>query len=166
MDEATKISQEHKPEFIPIPRFWCKACLDNKRMSQQSPDPRYCQGCFDCLVSEARMLDERGITKKADWMPKIGRDVQIVEKQPSGIMSTSNETLAKVDIIKTEDSQSPFCKRGPKHKQLPDELIKELEGKGMGSKAIATQLKAQGIEISYKTVQRRLSIQDTFRLKS
>ena len=52
-------------------------------------------------------------------------------------------------------------KRGPKHRSLPDDLIEQLAGEGMGSKAIAAKLKGEsGIEVSYKTIQRRLSARE------
>ena len=42
--------------------------------------------------------------------------------------------------------------------ELPDYEIKQLHNNGMGSKAIAAQLKREhGIDVSYKTVQRVLS---------
>jgi len=49
-------------------------------------------------------------------------------------------------------------KRGPKRRQLPEDLIKQWSSEGMGSKAITSQLKAElGITVSYKTIQRILS---------
>ncbi len=49
-------------------------------------------------------------------------------------------------------------KRGRKRKPLPVELITQRASEGLGAKAIATLLKTEdGIEVSYKTVQRVLA---------
>ena len=73
-------------------------------------------------------------------------------------MSTSDDKKTTVDIIKPSVAKVTRGKRGPKHRDLPGDLIKQLAGEGMGSKAIATQLKKeQGINVSYKTIQRVLS---------
>jgi len=34
-----------------------------------SPNPRYCQGCYEFLLKEAEMLTERRITRRPDWIP-------------------------------------------------------------------------------------------------
>lgn len=73
-------------------------------------------------------------------------------------MSTLNGRNSKVDIIQPLVAKVTRGKRGPKHKALPHELIKQWAGEGMGSKAIATKLRTeQGITVSYKTIQRVLS---------
>ena len=45
---------------------------------------------------------------------------------------------------------------GPKIPAIPNGLIKELAGQGLGVKAIATKLAEQGIVVSHMTIQRRL----------
>ena len=70
-------------------------------------------------------------------------------------MSTSDDKKTTVDIIKPLVAKVTRGKRGPKHRDLPRDLIRQLAGEGMGSKAIASQLKReQGIAVSYKTIQR------------
>ena len=49
--------------------FWCHACLVGKLASEQSPDPRYCQGCYEFLLKEAELL---GRVKKPSWAPVAG----------------------------------------------------------------------------------------------
>ena len=46
--------------------FWCEACVVARTLVEQSPDPRYCQGCFDVLKVEAEMQPSRRVA----WMPK------------------------------------------------------------------------------------------------
>ena len=74
-------------------------------------------------------------------------------------MSTLESKKFEVGIIHPPATISrPSGKRGPKHRRLPEDLIKQLAGEGMGSKAIAARLKAElGITVSYKTIQRVLS---------
>jgi hypothetical protein len=83
---------------------------------------------------------------------------KVVAQQGQEIMSTLEDEKPTVDIIQ---SVTPITtnemKRGPKHRQLPDDSIRQWASEGAGSKAIASKLKAEhGITISYKTIQRRL----------
>jgi hypothetical protein len=50
----------------------------------------------------------------------------------------------------------PIVHPGPKSMALPIDRIVKLAADGMGSKLIARQLNADGIEVSYKTIQRLL----------
>ena len=56
--------------------FYCHACLMDKPANEQSPDPRYCQGCFDFLTKEAELLPGG---KRPSWKPKIdaGKVIQV-----------------------------------------------------------------------------------------
>ena len=76
---------------------------------------------------------------------------------PPRIMSTLNSKKTEVDIINPEVRLNRYEKRGPKTKKLPAKKINDLARKGLGSKAIATQLRLDGFNVSYKTIQRRLS---------
>ena len=63
-----------------------------------------------------------------------------------------------MDIIHPADAIRTRGKRGPKHRRLPADLIRQLAAEGMGSKAIAARLKAEpGVKVSYKTIQRIIS---------
>lgn len=48
--------------------FFCQACLMGKDTTAISPDPRYCQDCYDFLVDEAEILTGHS---RVDWKPKI-----------------------------------------------------------------------------------------------
>ena len=138
--------------------FWCETCLVARPLDDQSPDGRYCQGCYDFLLKEAEMLT--GHIKKPTWIPcKNGQQNQPhVSPYGGGIMSTLGEGKIEVDIIKPSVKHKILAKRGPKHKELPIELIKQWAGEGMGSKAIASKLNNElDIEVSYKTIQRILA---------
>jgi len=139
--------------------FFCYTCLEDKDRKELSPDRRYCQGCYDFLLKEAEMLP-RG--KRPAWIPKegkIGHQKSIQVSQDVVLnMSTLDDKKIEVDIIQPLVGKVTREKRGPKHKVLPHELIKQWSGEGMGSKAIASKLSNElGIKVSYKTIQRLLS---------
>ena len=139
--------------------FWCEACLTGKPAAEQSPDPRYCHGCYEFLKAEAKLLPR---TKRPVWIPKAEKDETATENlyripgHGRAIMSTVNGQKTEVDIIEPAVATRPSPKRGPKFTELPEGLIKQLAGEGMGSKAIVARLKETGFDVSYKTVQRRL----------
>jgi len=145
--------------------FICQACLVGKPAAEQSPDSRYCQGCYEFLLGEAKMLTDR---HHHDWIPmipekapeanKIAKQSVVVVGEGSQIMSTLNDKKSEVDIIQPSVAKVTRGKRGPKQQALPQELITQWASEGMGSKAIATKLrKKQDITVSYKTIQRVLS---------
>ena len=73
-------------------------------------------------------------------------------------MSTVERGESEVDIFQPSVAKVTRVKRGPKQKPLPQELIEQWAGEGMGSKAIASKLNNElGIKVSYKTIQRLLS---------
>lgn len=144
-------------EIIDDGGLFCHACLVGKREAEASPDPRYCQTCYVFLLKEAEMDSGR---RGGDWKPKKAtKQTAQVSQDVCGIMSTLESKKIEVDIIHPPATISrPSGKRGPKHRRLPEDLIKQLAGEGMGSKAIAARLKAElGITVSYKTIQRVLS---------
>lgn len=134
--------------------FFCEACLVGKPMDDQSPDPRYCLSCYELLIKEAELDSSR---RKKDWYPKKpAKEVAHIPMDVRRNMSTINAQKTEVDIITPAVATRPITKRGPKFTELPDDLISQWVGEGLGSKAIAARLRDKGIEISYKTVQRRL----------
>jgi hypothetical protein len=141
--------------------FWCEACLIARPLDDQSPDERYCQGCYDFLLKEARMLKEAGSWRRPDWIPKLKtspKKVGYASTPTPRNMSTLNEDKIEVDIIRPSVAKVTRGKRGPKPKDLPRDLIKQWAGEGMGSKAIASKLRTnRSIIVSYKTIQRVLA---------
>ena len=148
-------------EMISAGGFFCKACLEDKPAIEQSPDPRYCQGCYEFLLKEAEMLLA---SKRPAWIPKpqqpekADKSQYQVSQHGAGIMSTLAGEKSGVDTITPLVSTKMFGKRGPKHRELPEDLIIQFACEGMGSKAIAARLRSEmGIKVSYKTIQRVLS---------
>lgn len=142
--------------------FFCEACLVEKPIGEQSPDSRYCQGCYDFLKKEAELLDGR----KPTWVPKDSQTITRTPLEPSrkpllpasGVGHNCIDEMIGSGIMSTVESTKDDGKRGPKHKALPYELIKGWVGEGMGSRVIALKLNNElGISVSYKTVQRVLA---------
>lgn len=135
--------------------FFCKACLEDHPITEQSPDPRYCKWAYDFLLKEAQGYQGQN----RSWIPiRKKAENRLFEKRP--YQNTTEEICPLQNDLKSEvDTINPSVtgkKRGPKLKQLPETLILELADKGLGSKAIASELKEQGVEVSYKTIQRFL----------
>ena len=58
--------------------FFCHACLVGKQASDLSPDPRYCQGCYNLLVQEAKMDTSR---RNMGWKPIVTSGGTIQERE-------------------------------------------------------------------------------------
>lgn len=56
---------EYDKTIIEAGSFFCSACLVGKPAVEQSPDSRYCQGCYEFLLKEAEMLDSG---KRCRWI--------------------------------------------------------------------------------------------------
>jgi len=134
---------------------FCHACLSDFSPAAMSQDPRYCPECYEFLTNEVAMLSEKA--RKPYWMPKIAeKTMRGIPQGVTQIMSTLTDKNSEVDIISPPVQKVTHEKRGPKFTELPDDLIRQLACQGMGSKAIAARLRDDGIDVSYKTIQRRL----------
>lgn len=134
--------------------FFCNTCLVARPLDDRSPDPRYCNGCYQFLQDEAALLP---LTKRPKWLPKAKNSAKktIPVSQDAVLnMSTINAENSQMDIIHSMAAKVTCGKRGPKHRELPVEQIIKLAKQGIGSRAIATRLAKQGISVSYKTIQR------------
>jgi DNA-binding NarL/FixJ family response regulator len=139
--------------------------MDKKHSEMSHIDHRYCQGCYDLLLKEAEMLTGG---RRPAWIPipstdavrsKLAGDKQWgIPQHGARNMSTLASEKTKVDTIQPQGRELTHKKRGPKHRQLQEEIIMQLHREGLGAKAIAAHLKSdKGITVSYKTVQRILS---------
>jgi len=74
MTEETTITEhfdsQHDAEVINNGGFFCEACLTGKLLDDQSPDPRYCLGCYEFLLTEVELTREHGNQRAYPWMPK------------------------------------------------------------------------------------------------
>lgn len=127
--------------------FWCHTCLVSHPATEQSPDPRYCQGCYEFLLKEAEMLSPGKYPK---WIPKPQRTQENqcpIAKYGSGVLAATKAIPAK----------TPPRVGGRPVLDLPFELIKELQDQGYGATEIRRQLKDKDIEVSMRTLYRVLS---------
>ncbi len=142
-------------------RFLCQACLECKPLSELSQkDARYCTFCQPIIEYEYSLLSTGSHSKRYKPMPLKPKSIPI--EAPPIYKSTGEEKTKKSTLEEKPVTVDNFRPRGrPKHykkRELPEELIKQLNSQGMGSKAIATRVRAQyGIKVSYKTIQRILS---------
>jgi hypothetical protein len=135
--------------------FWCYTHLVYLLLEKKSLDPRYCQECFEVLSQETKDTSVRHSKKAPWWLPAVDsgyKKTSDVVLEGGGNMSTLKSPNSTADKL----SRSAVIRRGPKNKALPLERIAKLAADGMGSKLIARQLNADGIEVSYKTIQRLL----------
>jgi len=128
-------------------KFYCHACLEDKPASEQSPDSRYCQGCCEFLLNEAKMLTGG---KRPSWIPKVDR-----EAPPSAPEPLSERVEQARDCNKISIGVSDRV-RGRKPIDIPMEFINTLEKEGvMSCRRISERLKTEyGIECSFMTVAR------------
>lgn len=66
-------------EVIEAGGFFCEACLVGKPLDDQSPAPRYCQGCFGFLKAEVELLSAKH--KRPGWVPVPGRTEALPAKK-------------------------------------------------------------------------------------
>jgi len=137
--------------------FWCYTHLADLPLEKQSPDPRYCQECFELFLHEVDDMKSSGNHHKSWWMLRSTREktVQVVEQLALN-MSTVNSQKTTVDKLYLSVPVRLIVHPGPKKKELPMDLITQLVSEGQGSKIIAKRLTSDGISVSYKTIQRLL----------
>ena len=118
--------------------YFCEACLTGIADEDNSPDARYCQGCYDFLLKEVDSLDR--VPKWALRVPQKPKREPV--KQDSGVAQ-------KYIGGKTRGR--------PKMNNVPPELIHDLSKRGLSARGIARELGEQGITVSRVTVGRVLS---------
>jgi len=128
--------------------FWCETCLIAKPLAEQSPDPRYCRGCYDFLSKEAELEGRRA----GDWRPQKGKRAA----EPStgsalmadkGVFSAHAgcDTVAHERLVGGNGVTDPLTGR-----------IKELAALGLSCRAIEKELLKDNVTVSYRTIARRL----------
>jgi len=148
-------------ETVSAGGFFCEACLMGKPSTEQAPDQRYCQGCFEVLSKEADLLPPKKRPKWVPKSPKISPQKTIPVPQHVVLnMSIVKHEKTSMDIIQPLVREVTLGKRGPKFTELPDDLITQWAGEGMGARAISTKLeKEYQVITSYKIIQRRLQLE-------
>ena len=70
MPDSGYFESKRDKETINAGGFFCFGCLTGKPASKLSPDPRYCQGCYDLFLKEAEMLSPG---RRSQWAPRVPR---------------------------------------------------------------------------------------------
>jgi len=157
-----KIADLRGPNYITSKpgMFWCYTCLADRPLSEQSFDDRYCKKCHQVWADEMADLNAMGNRHKHWWTlhdkRRNNKGIVPVQGHPTHNLSTSYSKNIIADKLNPPVPVRPIVHPGPKNMALPLDRITKLAAKGMGSKLIARQLNADGIEVSYKTIQRLL----------
>ena len=120
------------------------------RLTTHGPElPGQCPGCKDwrwlCHLQNPAEKDEpSSVGGCKDTTPELC--------PPINGAVVPNTMVDKIEGAPTKNGVKP----GRPPVALPDDLIRQLSSEGLGSIRIAEKLKEQGINISYKTVQRRI----------
>jgi hypothetical protein len=148
-----KMANNQLPLDLKAPNtdFFCQACLEDRPLTEQSQDARYCNSCYEFLKAEAAQLPPgrhpawlpKGVTTPqapSTALPVVRQNPQPQKHTPAverGVLSTSNA-------------------KGRPHLDLPEDKIRELAATGLGPKGIAAILCDWGIMVSSRTVKRML----------
>lgn len=89
-------------EIVNAGGFFCKACCVGKPTTEQSPDPRYCQGCYDYLLKEAEYLSAG---KKPGWVPR--QDAASRQPEPEKRVTKIIQVPLRGDGIMLHEKRRP-----------------------------------------------------------
>ena len=147
----TYFSAKRDAEVINAGGVFCLACVVAKSLNDQSPDDRYCQGCYDFLLAEA---DRLPAGKRPRWVPRAeGRKPQVV-----GATQSTAEAI-QADISECNTQQSVVGQGVADSKDDVTALMQtvyNLADQGMSSRKIAAVLAENGVKVSHMTVSRWL----------
>ena len=129
--------------------FYCQTHAADLPVEEQSDDPRYCLSCYNFLVKETRMLEERGTTKRPEWIPN-----PLPEALRTSLQQTRDTGKGVTKAITLISGMSQPVTTTPRQETSLNDAIIGLAG--LSSRAIAEQLSLQGFNISYRTVARRM----------
>jgi hypothetical protein len=140
-------------------KFFCHSCLTGRPLDARSPDERYCRSCYLYLTEEMIMAKENN-KKKAAWWPEMTTAEKTTPTEgfekcaKTTNKNSTNETLPTgvfaqlpVEKIKADGGSG-----GRPVKDLPVERIKDLYAQGGKVTDILKQLKAEGYEVSRRTI--------------
>jgi len=112
-----------------------------------------CTGCGKDIMAGADFAGScpkcRGSRWLCHWLKK-----DYSTRGPGGVTAPGQVITPPKELLPLKRNGNSIP--GPKIPTIPDGLIKELAGQGLGAKAIASKLADQGIEVSAMTIHRRL----------
>lgn len=135
--------------------FFCQACLVSKTGDEMSKrDTRYCLKCQPFIEEDYQLRGQRYIPlpPEANLAPNNTQPIQTHTKEVKTKLATLNDPSPTVANFRPRGRPKSYEKCS-----LPNKRIKQLHNKGMGSKAIASKLRTEGVDVSYRTIHRILS---------
>ncbi len=141
--------------------FWCETHLSAIPVEKSSPDRRYCQDCYLFLVGEAKILLQRGATKRPAWIPNplpkifkpFFKGINKDQKPVTTYLTLSGNGTGNVTAL---GPTRTAAKDGKKAAPQLDKAIEQMANQGMSSRAIAVQLGLDGLKVSHMTVTRHI----------
>ena len=114
--------------------FWCLPHGAEMPVDDRSPDPRYCKACWAVIQGETAGLKPSPKTAAA---PPAEEPAPVIDEEVQ---------LPWVDGVTPKPSTQTVIKRA---------IVEAMTGKtGKGTRTIAAELKAQGINVSHMKVSR------------
>jgi predicted nucleic acid-binding Zn ribbon protein len=86
--------------------FFCFTHLEDRPTSEKSPDPRYCQQCYNCLLKEWQTIKiQGGRSSKPEWLPVMPQNTMpAVDSDATVLVSdaTLSNDVVQLSVTKTE----------------------------------------------------------------
>lgn len=86
--------------------FFCHGCLQGQPFSEQSPDFRYCRGCYEFLLKEAGNLSAG---KRPGWIPKAPELSDKPTQQATVCNRTNTGVPARVEDVTDNPRRCELC---------------------------------------------------------
>lgn len=132
--------------------FWCETHLCALPVANKSPDPRYCQDCFDVLTEEAKMLENRHTKRLPTWVP-VSWPVSPVQQGREPVTDSTDAASDVGEDVTAPSTPEPARDNG---KTPLDAAISDMAAAGLSTRAISEQLAMHGIAVSHMTIARHL----------
>ena len=126
--------------------FFCESCIACYPLEKQSPDPRYCQQCYNIFKEEREPINLIA-EKPVEEMPP--KRLEAPQEKPEPV--TKRKPIPN-PMVKKITEKSDTVKGGEK-KAIFDK-VKRLTLQGKSSRAIAAILEKDGKTISHMTISR------------
>ena len=135
-------------------RYRCKSC--GHQVGIDTAFPEKCPGC-GAGGWWGRLTTENSHSATQEMAPTISPyPEELCHPKTDSDMCGFGQSKGDSRGILTPEK--PDGRRGPKFRNLPDDLIMDLAGQGQGAKRIAEVLEGRGIRISSRTINRRLQM--------
>ena len=143
-------------EVIDNKGFWCHACLMGKSAEEESPDPRYCLGCFSFLKGETGQDWLNETSSKPVPVPPVENTPVVGKIAPQGLQAPRGDILPPTTGARV--TKKGVTKRQRIVGEGGDSVTAQiaiLTARGFSCRAISETLRSRGIQLSHMAVHRR-----------